>query len=102
MRDEHYQNRYRNGGSDTFFAFLTGIVVGTVAMLMANPDNREKLKETIGNVKKKGQKIVTETTKKIEDGVETVNERAKNLAEDAQDAAKKLEKDLSRSRQTRG
>jgi gas vesicle protein len=94
MRNDDY--RYQRNGGDTFFAFVTGLVIGTVAALMANPDNREKVRKTFGEVKKKSEKMIADTSKKAQEVKDNVSERARELAEGAEKEVAKAERELTR------
>lgn len=94
QRDYYY--RRRANGSDAFFAFMTGLVLGSVAAFMAHPDNRQKVKDTFNDAKKKGQKFVAETSKKAEDMSEKISDSARELADKAEKQVDKVQRDFAR------
>jgi gas vesicle protein len=94
MNDENYNNRNRrqSTGDNTFFAFMTGLALGAVAALLSNPDHREKLKRTFGDVQNKGQKMLADTTKKAENLADKVGDQAKELSDQVSNKAAELSK----------
>ena|SRR5258706_14181334 len=85
--DTNYYKSRKSGmsGGDTFFAFMTGLVLGSVAALMTSQHNRDKVKKTLENVKEKGSRLLSDTTRKAEEATESISKNAKNVADDAHD-----------------
>ncbi len=95
MRDEYYRNR-KASGSDTFFAFVTGIALGAIAVFMSSTDNREKVKEKLDDVKQKGQKLLNDTTQKAEEVTNNVSDHVRKLADGMDEKAKEAERATAR------
>lgn len=98
MNDDNYnyRNKRQSGGDSTFFAFMTGLALGAVAALLSNPDHREKVRRTFQDVQNKGEKMLSDTTKKAQDMTQqvtdTVSKEAEQLAKNVQDRAKEVRK----------
>ncbi len=93
MNDDssYYRNDRRGmGGGDTFFAFMTGLVLGSVAALMTSPRNRDKVKKTIDDVKQKGNQLLSDTTRKAEEATKDLSENTKEFADRAHDKVQQL------------
>lgn len=104
MQDDYYRNRRSvNSGGDTFFAFMTGLVLGGIAALLTSRDTREKVIQTLDNVKTKGQRMAADTAQKAQEATEILDETAQNVAGRAEEQAQKAEEKTNGNgrRQTR-
>lgn len=100
--DQYYRNRNRGSGGDTFFAFVTGLALGAVTILLSNPDNREKLKKTFGDVQDRGHRMLDEAKDKAEEAKKVVGEQTKKLTDTIGDNADRLAKSAEdKARQVR-
>jgi gas vesicle protein len=82
MRDDYYQKR----SGDTFFAFMTGLVLGGIAALLTSRDNREKVVRTFEDVKQQGQDFQVKTAQKAEEVANEIGKNVKEMSENAQAA----------------